>query len=56
MSFLELSERQDYNPREFCFSYKDFDNMPTNVREQKDTQEFLNVVIDRLEFQIKGTP
>jgi ubiquitin carboxyl-terminal hydrolase 34 len=56
MSFLELSERQDYNPREFCFSYKDFDSMPTNVREQKDTQEFLNVVFDRLEFSIKATP
>jgi ubiquitin carboxyl-terminal hydrolase 34 len=21
--FLELSERQEYNPREFCFSFKD---------------------------------
>jgi ubiquitin carboxyl-terminal hydrolase 34 len=25
MSFLELSERQDYNPREFCFSFKGYD-------------------------------
>ena len=25
MSFLELSERQDYNPREFTFAFKDFD-------------------------------
>ena len=33
MSFLELSERQDYNPREFCFAFKDFDNKPTNTRE-----------------------
>jgi len=37
MSFLELSERQDYNPREFCFSFKDFDGRPINTREQKDT-------------------
>jgi hypothetical protein len=34
MSFLELSERQDYNPREFCHSYKDFEGQPTNVRIQ----------------------
>jgi ubiquitin carboxyl-terminal hydrolase 9/24 len=34
MGFLELSERQDYNPREFCFSFKDFANQPTNVRIQ----------------------
>ena len=56
MSFLELSERQDYNPREFCFSFKDFDGRPINTREQKDTQEFLNVVFDRLEFSMKNTP
>jgi len=34
MGFLELSERQEYNPREFCFSFKDFDGNPTNVRLQ----------------------
>ena len=56
MSFLELSERQDYNPREFCYSFKDFDGRPINTREQKDTQEFLNVVFDRLEFSMKNTP
>lgn len=31
-SHLELSERQEYNPREFCFAFKDFDGRPTNVR------------------------
>jgi hypothetical protein len=36
MSFLELSERQDYNPKDFCFSFKDFDGRPTNVRIQQD--------------------
>ena len=56
MSFLELSERSDYNPREFCFSYKEFDGRPTNVREQKDTQEFLNIAFDRIENAIKGSP
>ena len=56
MAFLELSERSDYNPREFCFSYKDFNGGPTNVREQKDTQEFLNIAFDRVENALRDTP
>lgn len=34
MGFMELTERQDYNPREFCFSFKGYDGLPTNVRIQ----------------------
>lgn len=34
--FLQLSDRQYYNPVPFCFSFKSFDGEPTNVREQKD--------------------
>lgn len=49
MGFLELSERQDYDPRDFCFSFKDFAGQPTNVRIQQDTQEFLNLAFDRIE-------
>jgi hypothetical protein len=33
---LELSERQDYNPIGFTFSFKEFDGGPTNTSEQKD--------------------
>lgn len=29
--FLELTERQAYDPTEFCFSFKDFDGNPTNT-------------------------
>lgn len=36
MAHLELSERQDYNPFEFCFAFKDLDGVPTNTSEQKD--------------------
>ena len=36
MAHLELSERSDYNPYEFCFAFKDFDGNPTNTGEQKD--------------------
>jgi len=53
--FLQLSDRQYYNPTPFCFSFKSFDGQPTNVREQKDAQEFLNLGFDRLETLLRGT-
>ena len=56
MAHLELSERQDYNPKGFCFSFKEFDGAPTNTAEQKDAQEFLNVLFDRLDEALKPTP
>jgi hypothetical protein len=49
MANLELSPRMDYNPTEFCFAFKDFEGNPTNLGEQKDAQEFLNMLFDRLE-------
>ena len=33
MAHLELSERTDYNPFEFCFAFKDFEGNPTNTGE-----------------------
>lgn len=56
MTHLELSERQDYNPFEFCFSFKDFDGQPTNTAIQQDAQEFLNVIFDRIESMLRPTP
>ena len=53
---LELSERQDYNPKSFCFSFKGQDGKPTNTSIQQDAQEFLNVVFDRIEYMLKPTP
>ncbi len=35
-SSLELSKSDDYNPWEYCFSFKDFEGQPTNTGEQKD--------------------
>lgn len=52
---MELSERSDYNPKGFCFSFKEFDGQPTNTSEQKDAQEFLNVLFDRLDNALKPT-
>jgi len=56
IAHLELSERTEYNPFEFCFSFKEFDGNPTNVGEQKDAQEFLNIIFDRVENALKPTP
>ena len=52
---LELSERMDYNPFGFCFAFKEFDGNPTIISEQKDAQEFLNLLFDRLETALKPT-
>lgn len=51
---LELSDRQAYDPTPYCFSYKAFGE-PTNVREQKDANEYLLSLFDRLEENLKGT-
>lgn len=53
---MELSERSDYNPIGFTFSFKEMDGQPTNIAEQKDAQEFLNVLFDRVENVLKPTP
>lgn len=55
MAHLELSERHDYQPLEFCFAFKDFDGNPTNTAEQKDAQEFLNMAFDRIENGLRNT-
>lgn len=54
-SYLELSNREDYNPEGFCFSFKDYDGNPTNTSIQQDAQEFLSRFIDKIEFALKPT-
>jgi ubiquitin carboxyl-terminal hydrolase 34 len=55
MANLELSALNYYIPWEFCFAFKEFDGSPTNTGEQKDAQEFLNLIFDRIETALKGT-
>ena len=31
VGFLHLSHKQDYNPKNFCYSFKDWDNLPVVV-------------------------
>lgn len=55
-SFLQLTDRQEYNPVDYCFAFKDYGGNPTNVRVQQDAQEYLNLAFDRLENMLKDTP
>jgi ubiquitin carboxyl-terminal hydrolase 9/24 len=55
-SGLLKSEKQYVNPKGFCHAFKDWEGQPTNVLEQMDVEEFLQMFLDRLETAIKGTP
>jgi ubiquitin carboxyl-terminal hydrolase 34 len=55
-SYLDLSQREDYVPHGFCYSFKDYEGNPTNVIVQQDAQEFLTRIIDKIEFALKPTP
>lgn len=54
-SYLDMSERMDYNPLGFCYSFKDWDGNPTNTSIQQDTQEFLNMFFDKMENGLRPT-
>ena len=54
-TYLTFSEQMDYSPKEFCFSYKDIDGNPTNVRAQQDSQAFYNNFCDKIENNLKKT-
>ena len=54
-TYLFFSEKEYYNPKEFCFSFKDFDGNPTNTMVQQDSQEFLNAFCDKIENSLKNT-
>jgi hypothetical protein len=54
---LELTDRQDYNTKDFMYSYKDQEQgmQPVNVRTQKDAREYVETVFDRLETGLKDS-
>jgi hypothetical protein len=56
MAYLDMSDRKDYDPHDFCFSYKDYSGEPTNVSVQQDADEFLKVILERLENAFMGSP
>jgi ubiquitin carboxyl-terminal hydrolase 34 len=55
-AYLDKSERRDYHPIDFCYSFKDYSGNPVNVTVQQDTQEFLNIFFDKVENALKPTP
>ena len=54
-TFLTYSEKQAYNPKDFCESFKDFEGMPINPKVQQDSQEFFNNFCDKIENSLKDT-
>lgn len=46
---LQFSRKKYFVPKDFCFSYKDFDGKPINTSIQEDSHEFLNRLIEKVE-------
>ena len=53
--YLTYSDKSFYNPKQFVFSFKDYDGNPTNPNVQCDAQEFLTRFVDKLGENIKNT-
>lgn len=54
--YLQESEKRWCDTREFCASFRDFENMPISPSVQMDVDEFLNMLFDQLETGLSGTP
>jgi ubiquitin carboxyl-terminal hydrolase 34 len=52
---LQESEKKFYDPKSFCKAYKP-DGQPVNPSVQMDVDEFFNMLFDKLETLLKGTP
>src|SRR3569833_4352311 len=53
--YLELSDRQAYDPTEFCFAFKDIEGNPTNTALLLVVFVFLCFFFDRVEELLKPT-
>ena len=53
--YLTLSEKQYYNPYNFCKSFKDSNGHSINPRIQQDSQEFYNNFCEKIEEHLKKT-
>lgn len=51
---LELTNRIDFAPRDFCIAYKPYGE-PVNVLIQQDVQEFVSMFFDQLEAKLSKT-
>eukprot|EP00475_Leptophrys_vorax_P014009 TRINITY_DN20378_c0_g1_i1.p1 TRINITY_DN20378_c0_g1~~TRINITY_DN20378_c0_g1_i1.p1 ORF type:complete len:1328 (+),score=359.52 TRINITY_DN20378_c0_g1_i1:77-3985(+) len=55
LAYLQESEREYCDPSGFCYAFKDWDGSPTNVTVQKDTNEFLNMLFDRIDTYVQNS-
>jgi ubiquitin C-terminal hydrolase len=53
---LQESQKRDFDASGFCAAYKDYDNQPMHHGLQMDVNEFFNVLFDKLEALLKGSP
>ncbi|KAL4488468.1 hypothetical protein ABPG72_013036 [Tetrahymena utriculariae] len=54
-AFLHLSIKKDFNTEGFCFSLKGYDGERTQTNLQQDTQEFLNLLVERIHNSLENT-
>ncbi len=55
-AFLQDSHKSEYHTHSFTSAYRDAEGRPINVCAQMDVDEFLNMLIERLEVKLSGTP
>ena len=55
-AYLQESQKVAFAPERFCESYKDLEGNKINIHAQQDVDEFFNILCQRLESQLKGTP
>jgi ubiquitin C-terminal hydrolase len=55
-AYLQESEKRAFDTSQFCASYKDAEGNPVNTSQQMDANEFFNMLFDKLENSLKGTP
>ena len=53
--YLTYSDKSYYNPKQFVYSFKDYEGNPTNPNVQCDAQEFLTRFIEKIEDKIRNT-
>lgn len=55
MAYLQESDKQYYDPTVFCKAFKDWSGVSVNVSVQMDTNEFLNMMFDKIDTIVKKT-
>jgi ubiquitin carboxyl-terminal hydrolase 34 len=54
--YLQESAKRSYDTTPFCAACKDCEGKPVNTAQQMDANEFFNMLFDKLENSLKGSP